>query len=168
MWLSGLRSGLWTKGSLVRFPVRAHAWVVGQVLSRGCTRSNHTLMFLSLSFSLPSPLIKKRKKKKEPLVLEEYLMYLKSLLVTGNMSMEKGFTVTSRTGPSPSLPSCAFVPIWNLPPGSWTMLVTWPSPGEGKKEPIVMHEYIKTNGNIYSGSYVILIKTSIHQQKMEA
>ena len=34
------------------FPVRAHAWVVGQVPSRGCARGNHTYMFLSLSFSL--------------------------------------------------------------------------------------------------------------------
>ena len=50
--LSGLSSSLQTKGSLVRFPVRAHAWVASQVPSRGCMRGNHTLMFLSLS--LPS------------------------------------------------------------------------------------------------------------------
>ena len=31
MWLSGLSAGLPTTGSPVRFPVRAHAWVVGQV-----------------------------------------------------------------------------------------------------------------------------------------
>ena len=37
-------------------PIRAHAWVVSQVPSRGCARGNHTLMFLSLSFSLPAPL----------------------------------------------------------------------------------------------------------------
>ena len=36
--------------------IRAHAWVVSQVPSRGCARGNHTLMFLSLSFSLPAPL----------------------------------------------------------------------------------------------------------------
>ena len=39
LWLvciSGLSSGLRTKGSPFRFPVRAHAWVVGQVPSRGC------------------------------------------------------------------------------------------------------------------------------------
>ena len=47
-WNTGLR----TKGSLVQFPVRAHAWVAGQVPSRGCWRGNHTLMFLSLSFCL--------------------------------------------------------------------------------------------------------------------
>ena len=35
--------------------VRAHAWVAGQVPSGGCVRGNHTLMFLSLSFS-PLPL----------------------------------------------------------------------------------------------------------------
>ena len=39
-----------------RHPVRTQAWVSGQVPSRGHTRGNHTLMFLSLSSSLPSPL----------------------------------------------------------------------------------------------------------------
>ena len=29
VWLSGLSAGLGTKGSLVRIPVKAHAWVVG-------------------------------------------------------------------------------------------------------------------------------------------
>ena len=33
---------------------RAHAWVAGQVPSRGPMRGNHTLTFLCLSFSLPS------------------------------------------------------------------------------------------------------------------
>ena len=60
VWLSGLSAGLQTKGSLDRFPVRAHAWVVGQVPSRGGARGNHTLMFLSLPFSLPSPLSKNK------------------------------------------------------------------------------------------------------------
>ena len=59
VWLSGLSAGQQTKGSLVRVPVRAHAWVVGQVPSRGRARGNHTLMFLSLSFSLP-PLSKNK------------------------------------------------------------------------------------------------------------
>ena len=62
MWLSGLSAGLGTRGSLVRFPVRAHAWAAGQVPSRGHVRGNHTLMFLSLSFSLPSPSLKINKK----------------------------------------------------------------------------------------------------------
>ena len=31
VWLSGLSAGLRTKGLLVQFPVRAHAWVAGQV-----------------------------------------------------------------------------------------------------------------------------------------
>ena len=31
VWLSGLSTGLRAKGSLVQFPVRAHAWVAGQV-----------------------------------------------------------------------------------------------------------------------------------------
>ena len=56
VWLSGLSTSLQTKGSPTRFPVRAHAWVVGQVPSRGYMRGNHTLMFLFLSFSLPSSL----------------------------------------------------------------------------------------------------------------
>ena len=45
---------------LVRFPVRAHARVVGQIPRRGCVRGNHTLMFFSLSFSLPPPLSKNK------------------------------------------------------------------------------------------------------------
>ena len=51
---------LQTKGSLVWFPVRAHAWVVGQVPSRGRMRGNHILMLISLSFSFPSPLSKNK------------------------------------------------------------------------------------------------------------
>ena len=51
-----IERGLRTKGSQVRFPVRAHAWVVGQVPSGGHVTSNHTLIFLSF----PSPLSKKK------------------------------------------------------------------------------------------------------------
>ena len=60
VWLSGLSASLWTKGSLVPFPVRAHAWVAGQAPSAGRVMGNHTLMFLSLSFSLPSLLSKNK------------------------------------------------------------------------------------------------------------
>ena len=56
MWLSGLNAGLRTKGLLVRFPVRAHAWVAGQVPSRRYMKGNHTLMFLSLSSPAFPPL----------------------------------------------------------------------------------------------------------------
>ena len=42
--------------SPVQFPLRAHAWVAGQVPTQGHMRGTLTLMFLSLSFSLPSPL----------------------------------------------------------------------------------------------------------------
>ena len=52
VWLSGLSASLQTKGSLVRFLVGAHAWVVDMVPGGGCMRDNHTLMFLSLSFPL--------------------------------------------------------------------------------------------------------------------
>ena len=68
--VSGLNASLWTKGSLVQFPIRAYVWVVGQVPSRGCMRGNHTLMFLSLlSPSLPLSLEMNKqnlKKKKNP------------------------------------------------------------------------------------------------------
>ena len=50
-----IERGLWTKGSPVRFPVRAHAWFSGQIPSGDHVRGNHALMFLSLSFSLSSP-----------------------------------------------------------------------------------------------------------------
>ena len=60
VWLSRLSASLGTKGSLVKFPVRAQAWVMGQIPSKGFMRGNHTLMFLSLSFSLPSPLSKNK------------------------------------------------------------------------------------------------------------
>ena len=43
--------GLQTKWSLVWFPVRVPFWIAGQVPSGGHMRGNHTLMFLSLSFS---------------------------------------------------------------------------------------------------------------------
>ena len=50
--------GLQTTGLPVRFPVRARVWVAGQVPNGGHIRGSHTVMFLSLSFSLPSPLSK--------------------------------------------------------------------------------------------------------------
>ena len=40
VWLSGLSAGGKPKGSLVQFPVRAHAWVVGQVPSGGHVKGN--------------------------------------------------------------------------------------------------------------------------------
>ena len=51
VWLSGLSAGLQTKGSLVQFPVRAHAWVAGQVPSRGHKRQPH--IDVSLPLFLP-------------------------------------------------------------------------------------------------------------------
>ena len=55
VWLSGLSSGLQTKGPLVGFPIRAQAWVAGQVgpPSRGRSRGNKLFLYL---FSLPFPL----------------------------------------------------------------------------------------------------------------
>ena len=54
--LNGLSASLQTKGLPVRFPVRAHAWVTGQVPSGGHTRGNHALIFFSPSLSLSLPL----------------------------------------------------------------------------------------------------------------
>ena len=59
VWLSGLSAGLQTKRSLVRFPVRAHAWVVSWAPSWGRVRGSpsmylsHSDVSLSLSPSLP-------------------------------------------------------------------------------------------------------------------
>ena len=40
-------------------PSQSTAWVAGHVFpSTGCVRGNHTLMFVTLSLSLPSPLSK--------------------------------------------------------------------------------------------------------------
>ena len=65
-----IERGLRIKGSPVQFPVRAHAWVADQVPGGGHVRGNHTLMFLSLSFSFLSPFSKnkilKNKNKKPP------------------------------------------------------------------------------------------------------
>ena len=47
VWLSGLSAGQRINELLVQCPVRAHAWVVGKVPSRGRARGNHTWMFLS-------------------------------------------------------------------------------------------------------------------------
>ena len=60
VWLSGLVTSLRTKGSPVRFPVRAHAWVAGWVPSGEHVRGNHTLMFLFLSFSFAFPVSKNK------------------------------------------------------------------------------------------------------------
>ena len=48
---SGLSASLRTKGSLVGFPVGAHAWVVGQVPSRGHKWQPH--IDVSLPLFLP-------------------------------------------------------------------------------------------------------------------
>ena len=59
-----IESDLQTKRSLVWFPVGAHAWVVGQVLSWGHVRGNQSKYLshinASLPFSLLSPLSKNK------------------------------------------------------------------------------------------------------------
>ena len=59
VWLSGLSAILQIRGSPVWFPVSTHTWVAGHIPSRGRMRGNHTLILLSLFFSLPLPLSKK-------------------------------------------------------------------------------------------------------------
>ena len=51
----------------VQFPVQIHAWVAGQVPSRGRMRGNYTLMFLSLflPFCLKINTIKKERKNEQ-------------------------------------------------------------------------------------------------------
>ena len=49
VWLSGLSAGLRTERSRVQFPVRAHAWVVGQVPSQ-------SMYLLHINIFLPLPL----------------------------------------------------------------------------------------------------------------
>ena len=50
-----IERGLQTKGLLVRFPVRAHAWVAGPRPQWG-PHERQPHIDISLSFSLPSPL----------------------------------------------------------------------------------------------------------------
>ena len=52
-----IEHGLRTKVLLVPFPVKAHAWVAGQVPHGSHMRVNHTLLFLS-PFLPSSPLNK--------------------------------------------------------------------------------------------------------------
>ena len=54
-----IERGLQTEGSQVRFPVRAQAWAVGQVPSRGRVRGKHIDVFLPL-FLLPFPVSKNK------------------------------------------------------------------------------------------------------------
>ena len=53
VWLSGLSTGLQPKGHLVRFPVRAHAWVTGQVPSGGRAKGNQSVYLSHMDVSLP-------------------------------------------------------------------------------------------------------------------
>ena len=59
VWLSGLSASLLTKGLLVQFPVRVHAWVAVQVPKRGHSRGKHTLMFPCPSPTFPFSLKRK-------------------------------------------------------------------------------------------------------------
>ena len=56
VWLCGWVPACDSKGHQFDSWSRAHARIVGRVPSKGCTRGNHTLMLVSLSFPLPSPL----------------------------------------------------------------------------------------------------------------
>ena len=52
VFLSGLRTGMWTQRSPVLFLVRTHAWVAGQGSIMGCRKGSHTYMFCSLSLKI--------------------------------------------------------------------------------------------------------------------
>ena len=52
VWFSGLGIVPQSERLLVRFPVRAHAWVVGQVLSWGHGRGNRCMFLLHIDVSL--------------------------------------------------------------------------------------------------------------------
>ena len=52
VWLTGLSTDLWTKGSLVWFPLRAHAWVAAQV-PYGSAPKRQPQIDISLPFFLP-------------------------------------------------------------------------------------------------------------------
>ena len=70
VWLNGLSAGLKTKGLPVQFQVRVHDWVAAGSLVGGTWQATNryfscTLMFLSLSFSLPSLLSREKKKDEE-------------------------------------------------------------------------------------------------------
>ena len=81
VWLIWLGIILQTKMLQVRFLVRAHAWVVGSVPSRGVCR--RPLIDVSLPFYLPSPLsgINKRKKIKKRILLGLGVMSPKSVKI---------------------------------------------------------------------------------------
>ena len=53
VWLSRWGVGLQTKGSPVQFPVRAHAWVAGQVPTWGRVRGSQMTFLLHIDVSLP-------------------------------------------------------------------------------------------------------------------
>ena len=98
MWLSGLSAGLRTKQWQVRFPVRAHAWVAGQVPSRGHARDNHTLMFLSL-FPFPSlgregGREKKKEKKRKKEGKKTLMSWAQNVLILCKNSLGKVFHET--------------------------------------------------------------------------
>ena len=77
--LSGLSAGLQTKGSPVRFPVRAHAWVAGQVPSEGVWEATTQWCF---SASLHSLKLKKEQEKKT------YKCPISPLKVIGHQDMQ--------------------------------------------------------------------------------
>ena len=132
MWSIALSAGLQTKGSPDRFPVRACAWVVGWAPSGGCVRSNHTVMFLSLSFSLSSPLSKnkynlyKLKTKKIKTVRSYTKISLKKgrschMYPSSSEAIKKAGMVSSHLPtPTKALTSTTNPWVWDPSPGSRT------------------------------------------------
>ena len=90
-----IERGLWTKGSLVRFLVRSHTWIVGQVPSEVHVRGNHTLMFLSL-FLPPFPSLKINLKN-----LEKKTSFKKKKYFCGFICWTPNYPTNSLLHPSP-------------------------------------------------------------------
>ena len=57
VWLSGLSTSLGAKRSLVQFPLRAQAWVVGQIPSWGHVIGNRMMYLSHTDVSLPLSLL---------------------------------------------------------------------------------------------------------------
>ena len=140
VWLSGLSTGK-PKGHSFN-SVRAHAWVVGQVPSRGRRRGNHTLMFLSLLSPLSKNKVNKIFKRKEIMVIKylalrqahcnpnKYWQWVQQLswfccvcstflslwtwVCTSSVGMLPRWALAWMSHPQPSLS-----PLMTCPPGPW-------------------------------------------------
>ena len=95
LWLSGLSAGLWTKRSLVWSPVRAHAWVVGQVPSCVMWEATYQSIYLILMFLSPFlPPFKKKEYAACTASLDLFTITLCQFILTTTYSKIQSCTVT--------------------------------------------------------------------------